>query len=214
MRPIHIVYLTVCFLASSSPVFASENTRSGDWLLVNGLVVLQVADDGTMTLRNTGMSGKLTIADDGSFVWEIVDQPSTKGRFESDRLLLQNMQPGTPKWIHMLEFKRADKDTASEVIEVALRQQTSALTAMAKVRENAIRMAVLNNLRQLAAAADQHFLENGTSKATYEQLVGADKYIRKLEPADGEDYSKLDLNQSNSELKVITSSGVIVTYER
>ncbi len=34
--------------------------RSGDWLLINGLVVLQITDEGTMTLRNTGAKGRLT----------------------------------------------------------------------------------------------------------------------------------------------------------
>lgn len=167
-----------------------------------------------MTLRNSGAKGKLSMAEDGSFTWEIPDQPVAKGKFVKDRLLLKNDQAGAPKWIEFLEFKRADKETANEVIELALRQQTSALSAMAKVRERSIRMSVLNNLRQLTAAADQHFLENGTTKATYDQLVGPDKYIKQLEPIDGEDYAKLDLNQANSELKIVTASGIIVTYSR
>lgn len=188
--------------------------RTGDWLLINGLVILQVADDGTMTIRNTGAKGNLTLADDGSFTWSIPDQPPTNGKFTEDRLFLKNNQPNAPKWLEYLEFRKATNDTVTEVIELALQQQTSAIAAMAKVREQSIRFGVLNNLRQLAAAADQHFLENGTTRATYDQLVGPDKYIKQLEPMDGEDYTKLDLNQSNAELKIVTASGIIVTYPR
>lgn len=45
-----------------------------------------------------------------------------------------------------------------------------------------------NNLRQLAAAADQHYLERGVTTARYEELVGPAKYIRRINPVGGEDY--------------------------
>jgi type IV pilus assembly protein PilA len=55
-----------------------------------------------------------------------------------------------------------------------------AIPAFQKVRSSAQEKALLNNLRQLAAAADQYYLETGTSRATYDQLVGPDGYIRVL----------------------------------
>lgn len=182
--------------------------------MVNGLLVLQISDDGVMTLRNTGASAKLVFKDGDNFTWQIPDQPVAEGRFEQDRLLLKNSQAGVPKWIEHLVFKKADKDVASEVLEIALRQQTAALASFAKVRESSIQRAITNNFRQLSAAADQYFLENGTTKVTLDQLVGPDKFIAKLEAVDGEDYSKLDLNQDANEWKVVTASGIIVTYKR
>lgn len=167
-----------------------------------------------MTLRNTGAKGPLTLAKDGTFTWKIPDQPVATGKLTGDSLLLKNDQPNPPKWLQFLEFKKADKATASEVIELALQQQTAAISAFAKVRESNVRAVVLNNLRQLAAAADQHFLEYGTTKVTYDQLVGPEKYIAKLSAADGEDYSKLDLNQGSEEWRIVTASGLTITYSR
>lgn len=212
MRPCILLLTFICVISLRGA--DSSAKKAGDWLLVNGVLVLQISTDGMMTLRNTGVKGKLTVAPDGGFTWEVTGEPPTKGMFQKERLLLKNVQEGAPKWLEFLEFKRADKDTANEVLEIALRQQTTALAAFAKVRENSVKTSVLNNLRQLAAAADQHFLEYGTTKAAFDQLVGPDKYIKKLEPVDGEDYSKLDLNQDNSEFKVTTASGVTVTYSR
>lgn len=47
---------------------------------------------------------------------------------------------------------------------------------------------VLCNIRQLSAAADQYFLENGVSSARLEDIVGPDKYLRALEKVAGETY--------------------------
>jgi type IV pilus assembly protein PilA len=48
--------------------------------------------------------------------------------------------------------------------------------------------AISNNLRQLASAADQYFLENGVTTVTRAALVGADKYVETLVPVAGETY--------------------------
>ncbi len=57
-----------------------------------------------------------------------------------------------------------------------------------KVRTSSQDKAVLCNIRQLAAAADQFFLENGTTVVRYEDLVGPDKYVKSLRTIAGEDY--------------------------
>jgi hypothetical protein len=72
--------------------------------------------------------------------------------------------------------------------------------------------AVLNHLRQISAAADQYFLENGTNHTTVAELVGPTKYIKQLDPVDGEDYSQLELTQGK-ELKITTASGITVSYK-
>lgn len=74
-----------------------------------------------------------------------------------------------------------------------------------------LKRALLNNLRQLAAAADQFYLENGKTKATLDDLVGETKYVRRLVPVDGEDYRQLEFTQGK-ELKVTTQSGYSVSY--
>ena len=53
-----------------------------------------------------------------------------------------------------------------------------AIPAFQKVRASSQDKAVLNNARQLAAAADQYYLEYGVSTAPQGELVGATNYIR------------------------------------
>jgi hypothetical protein len=74
-----------------------------------------------------------------------------------------------------------------------------------------IRKAVLNNLRMIAAASDQFYLEYGTNQTTLAQLVGPTKYIKELRSVDGEDYGTLVLRQGVN-LSVTTASGVMVNY--
>jgi len=40
--------------------------------------------------------------------------------------------------------------------------------------------AVLNNARQLSAASDQYFLENGVSTVARTNLVGSSNYVKSL----------------------------------
>lgn len=86
-----------------------------------------------------------------------------------------------------------------------------AIPAFQKVRTASQEKTVLNNLRQLAAAADQYYLEKGVDTATYEDLVGPDKYVRVILPVDGEDYKSLVFKQGQS-LEVHLLSGKVIKY--
>jgi type IV pilus assembly protein PilA len=63
-----------------------------------------------------------------------------------------------------------------------------AIPAFQKVRASSQDKAVLNNMRQLGAAADQYFLENGTSTAILGALVGSSNYIKALNTVANEVY--------------------------
>lgn len=76
-----------------------------------------------------------------------------------------------------------------------------------------ITKAVLNNLRQIAAAADQYYLEFGKTSVTLAELVGPTKYIRQLKPVDGETYDGLQLKQGSGPLTISTVQGVSVSYD-
>ena len=56
------------------------------------------------------------------------------------------------------------------------------------VRQSSQDMPAIGNARQLAAAADQYFLENGTQSAAFSQLVGATNYVKTIAPVAGEQY--------------------------
>lgn len=63
-----------------------------------------------------------------------------------------------------------------------------AIPAFQKVRQSSQDKAVLNNARQLSAAADQYFLENGVSTVASSNLVGSDKYVKAINTVANEGY--------------------------
>jgi type IV pilus assembly protein PilA len=63
-----------------------------------------------------------------------------------------------------------------------------AIPAFQKVRQSSQDKAVLNNARQLAAAADQYFLENGVSSVASADLVGATNYVKAINTVASEVY--------------------------
>src|SRR4051812_2124845 len=63
-----------------------------------------------------------------------------------------------------------------------------AIPAFQKVRVASQDKAVLNNARQMAAAADQYYLENGASYANSSSLVGANNYVKALNTVASEAY--------------------------
>jgi len=63
-----------------------------------------------------------------------------------------------------------------------------AIPAFQKVRSSSQDKAVLNNARQLSAAADQYFLENGVSTVASSDLVGATNYVKVVNTVAKETY--------------------------
>jgi len=63
-----------------------------------------------------------------------------------------------------------------------------AIPAFQKVRNTSQEKTITNNLRQLASAADQYFLENGVTSVKTSELLGPNGYIRSFEPVAGETY--------------------------
>jgi type IV pilus assembly protein PilA len=63
----------------------------------------------------------------------------------------------------------------------------------------------------LAAAADQHYLENGVTTASYSDLVGPTRYIKVLNSVAGEDYRALRFRQGQT-LRVRLPDGRTVEY--
>jgi type IV pilus assembly protein PilA len=63
-----------------------------------------------------------------------------------------------------------------------------AIPAFQKVRTSSQDKAVLNNMRQLGAGADQYFLENGVTTVQITSLVGSNAYIKALNTVANENY--------------------------
>jgi type IV pilus assembly protein PilA len=63
-----------------------------------------------------------------------------------------------------------------------------AIPAFQKVRTNSQDKAVLNNARQLSAASDQYYLENGVTTVAISALLGPTSYIKALNTVANETY--------------------------
>ena len=60
--------------------------------------------------------------------------------------------------------------------------------AFERVRIASQDKAVLNNARQLAAAADQYYLETGSLHASWRNIVGPTNYVKTIQVVAGETY--------------------------
>lgn len=63
-----------------------------------------------------------------------------------------------------------------------------AIPAFQKVRTESQKKSITNNIRQLTAAADQYYLENGTTSVLTADLVGQTLYVKSLDRSSGETY--------------------------
>ncbi len=63
-----------------------------------------------------------------------------------------------------------------------------AIPGFQKVRTSSQDKAVLNNARQLAAAADQYMMENGVAFVSYGNLVGQSNYVKIINLVANETY--------------------------
>jgi hypothetical protein len=75
-----------------------------------------------------------------------------------------------------------------------------------------VQRGILANLRQIDAARDQFQLEHGGPASTIEDLVGANRYVKRLRTVGGEDYSGLNFSAAQ-QLTVTTPDGTTVTYD-
>lgn len=145
------------------------------------------------------------------------------------KLSLRDKAADNTRWVEIgqnfvgYEVKAYDTDTETATLtkdgkELRLRINTakaidaSPIPVASKATNETVR-AIFNNLRQIASAADQYYLEHGTNSTTLNELVGPTKYIRQLQPVAGEDYSALKLSLAENKLTVTTPTGDAVTFD-
>ena len=85
-----------------------------------------------------------------------------------------------------------------------------AIPAFTKVREQSREKAIINNLRQIAAAGQQYILENGSTQVTMGALEGT--YFSTLAPVAGESYTSVSVSESGGTLSVTTSGGQTISF--
>ena len=135
---------------------------------------------------------------------------------------LRNPANGNSKWVvigqEFEEYKVSRLDEKTEILvvtkggaEFSLPLARAAIKQVASEPPPELKKKVMNNLRQLAAAANQYFLENEVTKATYDNLVGPTKYVKEINPVDGEDYRGI-LFEQGKKFQVQTNQGYVISY--
>lgn len=82
-----------------------------------------------------------------------------------------------------------------------------------QVRHTSRDKAVLCNLRQVASATQQYFLETGFKGCSFDDIVGPKKYLTRIEVVQGENYRDIfPVRDDFTEVSVTTESGRVITY--
>jgi type IV pilus assembly protein PilA len=81
-----------------------------------------------------------------------------------------------------------------------------AIPAFQKVRTTSQEKTITNNLRMLASAADQYFLENGVTSVKTSELLGPNGYIRSFKPVADETYPE-EINIQMDEITATLPNG-------
>lgn len=152
----------------------------------------------------------------------VIELAAVVGTNTSLRLSLTDTAAGQTRWVAIGQqfagYRVAGYDAPSETAvltrdgrELRVKLKASKVQMAAATLPPEQERAILNQLRQLAAAADQYYLENGVGRTSYEALVGADKYVKQINPVAGENYRVIIFEQGKP-MTVTTTGGISLTY--
>lgn len=176
----------VCWLLTAAALFAADAIEFRGVTIADGIPQLSLMDKASDTARWVEV-GKSFVG----FTVKAYDQASETATLVKD---------GREIRVRMNSAKILESPVAMTAASASKSSLTTART-------------IFNNLRQIAGAADQYYLEHGGNTTTLTQLVGPTKYIKQLNAEAGEDYSSLQLMSGKDVLSVTTSSGETITYD-
>ena len=105
------------------------------------------------------------------------------------------------------------KDFAAIVPLAIAGGAAAAIPAYQKVKQASQEKEILNNLRMFAVTAQQYMLETGAEEVTYDDIVGPEKYIAKLESVAGESYENLVVTADDYFISIELPDGRVISYD-
>ena len=214
-------YLKIFLLLGTLPVLSvgSEIDLVGEWAIAPSgqktTAIMKFLDDGTVVNTTADGYGSYQFLDDGRLMIEFPDAIILGHPKMIEGKIMLNGTISTSQPLS-LSFSAVTDDKV-EAAKASQREIKSAMDeymeAMERVRKTSQEKMIINNLRQLASAAQQYMLETGSKSASYADIVGEDKYIRGLEPANGETYEGMEINYKDTEISVKDADGQVHSYQ-
>ena len=139
------------------------------------------------------------------------------------KLILTSLATGQSRWVTVGKEFAGYTVTAYEQKAETVVLTKDGETFRVKMKESKIKpgvveppptvqRSIMNNLRLMAAAADQFYIENGRVSVSFDELVGPTKYVKKIDALDGENYRAIEFAPGKP-LVVTTAGGFKLTYE-
>ena len=140
------------------------------------------------------------------------------------RFALKDRKAGESSWLELGQqfqgylLRSFSKETDTLFLrkngaEFELRLSTARVDSQVPMLSAENEEKIFQNLRILAAAADQYFVERKVVVSSYEDLVGPEKYVKgELVPIAGEIYRSI--NFASEKMEVVTATGHKVSYLR
>lgn len=122
-----------------------------------------------------------------------------------------NNDMATYVWVPAESMEVEDLNVAAVVAE-AMDDGSSNSGSKEPSPVRSVEQGINKNLRNIASAAGQYYLENGVVEVTFEDLEEDNYFKKELQPVNGEDYNTLKLKQGEP-IKVVDKDGVEHVYE-
>ncbi|MEX0321218.1 MAG: hypothetical protein AB3N63_03610 [Puniceicoccaceae bacterium] len=193
----------------------SEKLFTGEWVVVPAnspaSFVFEFKENGRVINKTTNTVGTYEVLKDSRILMEFTGEIIVMEYYESDGSILLTGQVGMQVQPISLSFVVPTEENRAEVKNTYETRFKAQQEAIERYQKQAIEVAIKNNLRQLAAAAQQYMLENGETSVSYQKLI-EEKLIEALTPINGELYDDLLVDMDTTELQVIDATGSVHKY--
>lgn len=216
IRKTGILFLLLC---SATYGDFDQQSLTGEWAVAPSgsktTAIFAFKEDGTVINKTADGYGTYHFLNDGRLMIEFPDgiilgQPKNvdgkiliSGTFSASQPLSMSFSDVTPEKIEEAKETQAKAKTAVDEY----------LASLERVRSTSQKYEIINNLRQIASAAQQMMLDEGVAKVKLSDIVGEGKRIKSIESVNGEKYDDLEVCIYTTVISVKDADGKEIKYE-
>lgn len=193
----------------------AENVFSGKWVVVPASspasFLFEFKENGRVINETNKTVGTYELLKNNRVLIEFTGEILIMEYYPSDGSIMLNGLVGMQPQQISLTLIEPTEENRKEVQETYATRFKAQQDAIQRMQRQAVEVAIKNNLRQFASAAQMYLLENGVSAVSYTKLVEED-YMQVMEPVNGESYEDLYLDMETSEIMVMDAGGTPHRY--